>query len=383
MGLRISQRAKRVPRSGIREMFDMAPKYKNVISLGIGEPGFPTPKHIVEAGANALYEGHTKYTPNAGISDLRKAIAERASLDGLSVDQQNVIITAGAGEAVLLALLATVDPGDEALLPDPCWPNYFGQVALSGARMNFVRTYERDHFHLKAEAIEKTISDRTRVVIINSPSNPTGAVLNKQELEDIAKVILDRDLVVISDETYSNILFDGRRHTCIASLPDMADHTIVINSFSKTYAMTGWRVGYAIGPSDAISQMAKLQESVSSCVNAAAQQACLAALKGPQDCVKEMVEGYRERRDLLLSGLAELPGIECLMPEGSFYAFPNITKFGLSSKDFALMLLEKTQVVVVPGSAFGEGGEGYLRVSFCGSIESIKEVLSRLQNLLR
>jgi len=383
MDLRISQRAKGVPRSGIREMFDMAPKYKNMISLGIGEPGFQTPKHIVEAGAKALYEGHTKYTPNAGISDLRKAIAERASLDGLRVDQQNVIVTAGAGEAVLLALMATVDPGDEVLLPDPCWPNYFGQVALSGARMNFVRTYERDHFHLKAEAIEKTISDHTRVVIIDSPSNPTGAVLNKQELEDIAKVILDRDLVVISDETYSNILFDGRKHTSIASLPDMADHTIVINSFSKTYAMTGWRVGYAIGPSDVISQMAKLQESVSSCVNAAAQQACLAALKGPQDCVEEMVEGYRERRDLLLSGLAELPGIECLMPEGSFYAFPNITKFGLSSKDFALMLLEKAQVVVVPGSAFGEGGEGYLRVSFCGSIEGIKEALSRLRNLLR
>jgi aminotransferase len=163
----------------------------------------------------------------------------------------------------------------------------------------------------------------------------------------------------------------------------MTDHTIVVNSFSKTYAMTGWRVGYAIGPSDVISQMAKLQESVSSCVNAAAQQACLAALKGPQDCVKEMVKGYRERRDLLLSGLAELSGIDCLMPEGSFYAFPNITKFGLSSKEFALMLLEKAQVVVVPGTAFGEGGEGYLRVSFCGSIESIKEALSRLQNLLR
>ncbi len=381
--MRISQRAKGVPRSGIREMFDMAPKYKNVISLGIGEPGFPTPEHIVEAGAKALYEGHTKYTPNAGISDLRKAIAERASLDGLSVDQQNVIVTTGAGEAILLALLSTVDPGDEVLLPGPAWPNYFGQVALSGAQLKFVKTYDHDHFHLKAEAIEKAVGERTRAIIINSPSNPTGAVLSEEELEDISRIVLSHNLVVISDETYSNILFDGRKHTSIASLPDMADHTIVTNSFSKTYAMTGWRVGYAIGPSDVISQMAKLQESVSSCVNAAAQQACLVALRGPQDCVKEMVEGYRERRDLLLSGLAELPGIDCLMPEGSFYAFPNITKFGLSSKEFALMLLEKAQVVVVPGTAFGEGGEGYLRVSFCGSIESIKEALSRLQNLLR
>lgn len=380
--MKISHRAKTIPRSGIREMFDLATKYKDVISLGIGEPGFLTPLHIVEAGAKALREGHTKYTPNAGIPKLREAIAHKMSDYDLKVKGENVIVTTGAGEAVLLALLSITDPDDEVILPDPCWPNYFGHAAIAGVNVKLAKTYEQDSFHLRAENIESVITPRTRALIINTPSNPTGAVLSKQELEEISRVVLKHDLKVISDETYSNIIYDGRKHVSIASLPDMASRTIVVNSFSKTYAMTGWRVGFAVGDSNVIEQMAKLQESVSSCVNASAQWACLSALNGPQDCVKEMAEGYRERRDLLFSGLQKMPGITCLEPEGSFYAFPSIKQLGISSKEAAMMFLDKAHVVVVPGTTFGESGEGYIRVSFCGSKEDIKEGLSRLRQVI-
>ncbi len=380
--MKISPRAEMTPRSGIREMFDLAARYEDVISLGIGEPGFQTPPHIVEAGVKALREGHTKYTPNAGILKLREAIAYKMSDYGLNVKGENVMVTTGAGEAVLLALLVITDPGDEVVIPDPCWPNYFGHAAIAGINVKPAKTYEQDHFHLRAENIESVVSHRTRVLIVNSPSNPTGAVLSRQELEEISKVALKHDLKVISDETYSEIIYDGRKHVSIASLPDMAGRTIVVNSFSKTYAMTGWRVGFAVGDSSVVEQMAKLQESVSSCVNASAQQACLAALNGPQDCVKEMLEGYEERRELFLSELQEMTDISCLVPEGSFYAFPNIKKLGISSKEAAMMFLEKAHVVVVPGPAFGESGEGYIRISFCGSKESIKEGLGRLHNIL-
>lgn len=380
--MKISRRAETTPRSGIREMFDLAARYDDVVSLGIGEPGFQTPPHIVEAGIKALLEGHTKYTPNAGISQLREAIAAKMSDYGLHVNGENVIVTTGAGEAVLLALLVTTDPGDEVIIPDPCWPNYFGHAAIAGVNLKLAKAYEKDHFHLNAASIESVLTPRTRALIINTPSNPTGAVLSKQELEEISEIVLKYGLKVISDETYSEIIYDGRKHVSIASLPDMADRTIVVNSFSKTYAMTGWRVGFAAGDSNSIAQMAKLQESVSSCVNASAQQACLAALNGPQDCVREMVEGYRERRDLLLRGLREIKGVSCIVPEGSFYAFPNIKKLSTSSKEAAMTFLDKAHVVVVPGTAFGESGEGYIRISFCGSRESINKGLDRLCSAL-
>ncbi|KRT34491.1 putative aspartate transaminase [Acetomicrobium hydrogeniformans ATCC BAA-1850] len=363
-------------------MFDLAASYEDVISLGIGEPGFQTPPHIVEAGVKALREGHTKYTPNAGIPNLREAIAHKMSDYGLNVNGENVMVTTGADEAILLSLLAITDPGDEVIIPDPCWPNYFGHAAIAGVYVKLAKAYEEDHFHLRAESIESLLTPRTKALIINTPSNPTGAALSRQELEEISEIALKHDLKVISDETYSEIIYDGRKHVSIASLPDMAGRTIVVNSFSKTYAMTGWRVGFAVGDSNAITQMAKLQESVSSCVNASAQQACLTALSGPQDCVREMVEGYKERRDFLLSGLQDIEGISCIVPEGSFYAFPNIKKLGISSKEAAMMFLKKARVVVVPGSAFGESGEGYIRISFCGSREDIEEGLNRLRQAM-
>jgi aspartate/methionine/tyrosine aminotransferase len=364
-------------------MFDLAVNYQNVISLGIGEPGFNTPENIVEAGIHALYQGYTKYTPNAGLLELREAVAEKLTADGLPADpRKNIIITTGAGEAIMLALLAVVNPGEEVLVPDPCWPNYYGQIHLAGATVKPVRTWESDGFHLKAEAVEEAISERTKALIINTPSNPTGAVLSKEELEEIAEVALKHDLVIISDEPYASIVYDGRKHFSIGALPGMADHVITVNSFSKTYAMTGWRVGYAHGPADVIAQMVKLQESVSSCVNSAAQRACIEALRGPQDSVKKMVEEYEKRRKRLVAGLNELPGIKCTLPEGAFYAFPNITGLNRSSREVAMMFLEKAQVVVVPGTAFGEGGEGYLRVSFGGSMESIETALERLRAIL-
>lgn len=382
--VRISTRAQENPLSGVREMFDLAANYQNVISLGIGEPGFPTPPNIVAAGAKALYDGYTKYTPNAGLPELREAIADNLVAQGFTADpRKNIIVTVGAGEALILSLFCVVDPGDEVLVPQPCWPAYFGMVQLAGAVMKPVRLLERDRFHLKAAAIEEAIGERTKAILMNNPSNPTGAVLSQKELEEIAEVALKHDLTIISDEPYSSLVYDGRKHISIGTLPGMADRVITINSFSKTYAMTGWRLGYAHGPADVIAQMVKMHESISSCVNAAAQRAGVEALRGPQDSIKSMVQEFERRRDKLVAGLNALPGITCTMPEGAFYAFPNITGLNRSSREVAMLFLEKAQVVVVPGTAFGEGGEGYLRVSFGASMEDIETALERLDAVLR
>lgn len=381
--MKISLKAKKVSRSGIREMFDLATRYKNVVSLGIGEPSFPTPEHIVESGINALRNGYTKYTPNAGEEDLRRAIANEYSNDKSDVSSENVIVANGATEALLLALLATINVGDEILVPDPSWPNYRGQIAITGALVKNVPTYEKDKFHLDFEVLKSSLSCKSRGLIINSPSNPTGAVLNKSELERIGELAIERNLIIYSDETYSKILFDGREHNSLVSFPALRDRVIVVNSFSKTYSMTGWRVGYAVGPKKIIQQMAKLQEGVASCVNSIAQQACIAALTGPQDCVIKMAQKYSERRDLLVNGLNALPGIDCPFPEGGFYAFPNISKTGLSSREMSQSLLKDAEVVVVPGTAFGVSGQGYLRVSLCGREDDLAEGLSRLKKFLK
>ena len=379
--MKISNRALNTPPSGIREMFEIANNYSNVINLCIGEPGFITPKNIIEAGKRALDEGHTKYTSNAGVIELREVLAKKLEKEnGIKADAENeIIVTTGAGEAIILTLMVLVNEGDEVILPNPSWPNYLGQIINVGGKPVPVLTKEEEGFVLKADAIKKVISEKTKVIIINSPSNPTGSVIPKEELIAIGKLAKENDIVVLSDEPYEKLIYDEMTHFSIGSVDEFRDNIVTVNSFSKSYAMTGWRVGYAHGPKSIIEAMVKLKESLTSCVNAAAQQACIEAIMGPQDTVFKMVKEYNKRRDLLVNGLNELKGVFCTVPKGAFYAFPNVKELGMTSKDVAKTIIEEVQVVTTPGSAFGSAGEGYLRLSFASSEEDIIEALNRLK----
>lgn len=382
--MRLSKRASVNPESGIREMFSRQETYSDVINLGIGEPDYPTPKIIIEAAILALQKGMTKYTPNAGIPELREALMKKLEKEnGLKgKGPENVIITTGACEAIILSLFAVTDPGDEVLIPDPSWPNYKGQIMLAGLKPVPVPSFEHDRFHINHELVEKNISNRTKVLIINSPSNPTGAVLSHDELEKIGSVARERGIVIISDEPYEKFVYDGGNHVSIGSLKDMEDHVLTINSFSKTYSMTGWRVGYVHGPEEIISKMSKLQENFSSCVNTPAQYACLKALTIQEEEFHKMRETYVHRRKIIVEGLNSLPNVSCNWPEGSFYVFPNVSLLGKPSKEVAIEWLEKCQVTTVPGTAFGDAGEGFLRLSFAVDENVLSNAVERLRAFL-
>jgi aspartate/methionine/tyrosine aminotransferase len=379
--MKLSTRSLNSPPSGIREMFELAKDYDNVVNLCIGEPGFTTPGNIINAAKKALDDGYTKYTSNAGVIELRRALARKFKIDnGIDADPDNsLIVTTGAGEAIILTLLALINDGDEIIIPDPSWPNYLGHIATAGGKVVPVTTYEEDGFILKADAVKKAVTDKTKVIIVNSPSNPTGAVMTKEELIEIGKIAKENDIIVISDEPYEKIIYDGLTHFSLASLEEFKDNVVTINSFSKTYAMTGWRVGYANGPQHIIKAMVKLQENLSSCVNSVAQQACIEAISGKQDAVHKMVEEYKSRRNILIKGLNELEGVSCIVPKGAFYAFANIKALDMSSEDAAKAIIKEVQVVTTPGSAFGSAGEGYLRLSFASNTEDIIEALSRFK----
>ncbi|MCI8513154.1 MAG: pyridoxal phosphate-dependent aminotransferase [Lachnospiraceae bacterium] len=383
--MRISEKAAQIPASGIRKMFQIAAHYPDVVNLCIGEPGFPTPSHIVEAGCRALRDGFTKYTPNAGLLPLREAIAEKLERDNhIRTDPETeLIVTTGSGEAILLALLAAVNPGEEVILIEPCWPNYYGHITLAGARTVTVPARGENGFIPETEQIEQALSSKTRAILINSPSNPTGAVIPGKLLRQICDLVRKHDLVLISDEPYEKFYYGQTAPESPASFEGMKDFCITINSLSKTYAMTGWRVGYAAGPAHMISSMVKLQESVSSCVNAAAQTASAEALKGPQDSVLFMRKEYQKRGELMVDGLNRCHGIQCRMPDGAFYAFADIRGLGLSSQEAAELLIRKTRVIATPGSAFGPAGEGYLRFSFASPEEEIREALRRMHDFFR
>ncbi len=380
----LSERAKNNPASGIRLMFELAKKYDDVINLCIGEPDFPTPTHLVEAGIKALKEGHTKYTSNAGVLELRKAIAQKLEKENgfISDPEKNIVVTAGATEAIGMAILALVNPGDEVILPTPCWPNYNGQILMAGGVIVPVSTYEEDKFHIKAQAIEEAITPKTKLVIINSPSNPTGAVLSRNELVEIGEVIKKHNLTVLSDEPYEKLIYDGIEHVSMASLPGMRDHVITINSFSKTFAMTGWRVGYMEAPEEIIKYITTYHENFSSCANAPAQQVCIQALISSQNEINKMVNEYKKRRDMLVEGLNNIEGISCIVPDGAFYAFVNVKDLGGTSEEVAIDILENAQVVTTPGSAFGEAGEGYIRISYASSYEVLKEAIERMKKYI-
>ena len=376
-----SRRVSDFPRSGIRKMSALALSMEDVISLCIGEPDLDTPEHIIEAGVDALRGGYTHYAPSGGLLELKEEVARKyRDTMGLEYGPENVIITAGSTQGLLHSFLGSLNPGDSILLPDPYYPNYLGQFHLAGIDPVTVPVREDKGFRLQAEDIEKALTPSTRALLLNSPNNPTGAVLNRKDLAEIAEVVKKHDLTVISDEVYDSILYENSGYCSIAQLPGMQDRVIIHNGFSKTYAMTGWRLGYLVAPEKYVQQSVYLQEALISCAPTFTQVAATAALKESQDCVREMNLVYARRRDIVLEGLNAISGVSCYPTGGAFYAFPNISSFGRSSEDFAIDLLKKGKVATVPGSYFGKGGEGFLRLSFAASDEDLREAMLRFSS---
>ncbi|MCS7124183.1 MAG: pyridoxal phosphate-dependent aminotransferase [Candidatus Bathyarchaeota archaeon] len=380
-----AERLKNLKVSGIRRFFAAADEIPNVINLSVGEPDFVPPKHILEGGWQAIAKGKTHYTSTNGILELREALAQKAYKDyGLEYDPDSeVLITVGGTEAIALALLALVNPGDEVLIPNPGFVCYSPSALIAGGVPISVPLLEENGFKPSMDTVTSLITEKSRVMILNSPNNPTGAVFSRDELAAFAKIAVEHDLIVISDEVYEKILYDGVKHYCVASFPGMRDRTLVVNSFSKTYAMTGLRVGYVYGPRELLSPIWLVHQYLVACVDTFAQYAALAALKGPQDFVKDMVKEFDRRRCFVFRRLNEIEGFTCTLPKGAFYIFPNIKSFKMSSEDFAQLLLKEARVATVPGSTFGSYGEGYIRISYAASYEQLEEALNRIERAVR
>lgn len=377
----VSKKAQQIERSLFYEIRDMVSKYEDAVSLSVGEPDFPTPTHILEAGKRALDQGFTHYAGDEGMLPLREAVAKRVKADkGLDIDPvKGVAITIGAAAANISALLSLVDPGDEVILPNIHYPPYLTDVRLAGGVPRFMRLREERGFNPDPEDVERLINSRTKLIVLNSPSNPTGGVLDRNCLETLADIARRHDLFVLSDEVYEKFVYDGAEAKSIATFPGMFERTIITDSVSKTYAMTGWRVGYAVGETHLISQLVKIHYAMNVSVPSMAQRAAIAALTGPQDCVGEMVKEYDRRRRSIIKGLNEIKGMRCSLPKGAFYAFPNISALRVPSLEFAKRLAVEARVATVPGTAFGPEGEGYLRLSYASSAESIVEALRRIR----
>lgn len=376
----ISDIAKKWPASGIRAMFDIAVDYPDAINLCNGEPNFDTPEHIKRSAIRAIEDGFTKYGVEAGLYELREAVANKYTKQfNIKHSPENVMVTAGGVEALLLSLMTIINPGDEVIIPDPAYTSYFGQVELLKGKVVRVPLYEKYNFKLQPEDLEKAITAKTKAIIITYPSNPLGAVLEKEDAEKLAEVIERHNIIVISDEVYEKIVFDGREHFSLAQIPSIKDKVLITNSLSKTYAMTGWRVGYVVGNEKIMSQMFKLQQSAVSCLPIFIQKAAVEAINGPQDAVYDMVAQYEKRRNILVDGLSAIDGIQCFVTQGSFCVFTNIKAFDRTSNEFAVELLKEAGVLSVPGTAFGEMGEGYVRFCFANSDDVIKEGVKRLQ----
>ncbi|MDF2958027.1 MAG: Aspartate/methionine/tyrosine aminotransferase [Candidatus Alkanophagales archaeon MCA70_species_1] len=379
----VAQRVRSVRSSGIRRFFDLAQSIEGIISLGVGEPDFVTPWNIREACIFALEKGVTSYTSNWGLLELRDAISWHLEENyGVSYDPESeILVTTGVSEGLDLAVRAVVDPGDEVLIHEPSYVSYVPCVVFAGGVPVTVETSEDDEFKLTAESLEAKITERTKALILNYPNNPTGAIMRKKDLEEIADVVNEHDLLVISDEIYALLTYEGK-HTCFSSLDGMKERTILLNGFSKAYAMTGWRLGFAAGNAEIIEAMMKIHQYTMLCAPVTAQVAALEALNAGEKYVREMVEEYDRRRRLILRGLREL-GLECFEPKGAFYIFPSIKNTGLPSEEFTERLLLEEGVVVVPGNVFGECGEGYIRCSYATSQQNIKEALARIEKFLK
>ena len=374
----VSEKSKKTPRSVIREMFAMQTGLEDVVSFALGEPDFTSPKHIIDATVASFQRGETHYTPNAGIPALREAVARSYQERGLDYKPDEILIGSGAISVLCLACTAILDIGDEVLLPDPGWANYSGLITQVGAVPVPVRVKEENGFMYDVEDLRAAITPKTKMILINSPSNPTGGVASAENLRQIADLVKEKDLYVLTDEIYHELLWSDEPYTSIASFPGMKERTLVVDGFSKKYAMTGFRLGYGAGPEEVIATMTKLLENVLSSVNEGIQWGGVAALTGDQSPVEEMKEQYRRRRQIIVEGLNAIDRISCLAPMGAFYAFPNISQTGLSSRDFSIRLLKEKHTVVVPGTGFGEGGEGFVRISYATSEENIREGLKRI-----
>lgn len=367
--------------SGVRRMFELASKYDDAINLTLGEPGFTTPDHIIEAGIKGLKERKTKYTPNAGIMELREAIAYKLLKEnGIKCDpEKNLIVTAGATQALMLAMVTLVNPGDEVIIQGPNWPDYRGQIDMVNAKTVYAKVDEKNDFKMTADVIEPLITDKTKLIIINSPSNPTGGVLDYDDLKEIAELVKKYKIFIISDEPYEKLVYDGFEQKSLAAFDGLEDYVLTINSFSKTFAMTGFRVGYICANEKIVSNLVKLHENMIASVPEPMQMAAIEAVYHGDEDVAEMVKYYDRNRHLIVDGLNEIKGFSCLCPKGAFYVFPNITGFGMSSRETAEYILEKTHVVTSPGDAFGPDGEGYIRICYASKYEDIKEALDRMK----
>ena len=357
---------------------------KRVVHLEIGEPDFDTPANVREAAKRALDQGWTHYGPAPGLPEARAAVAEHVSRTrGVAYEPEEVIITPGGKPIIFFTVLALVNPGDEVVFPDPGFPIYESMIRFVGGKPVPLPIREENDFRFDPAELERLLSPRTKLLILNSPANPTGGFLERADLERVAKLLKARpDVAVLSDEIYSRILYAGKHHS-IAEFPDMKERTIILDGFSKTFAMTGWRMGYAAAPKPLIAAMSRLATNCHSCTASFAQVAGIEALRGPQAEVERMVTEFRKRRDVIVAGLNKLPGVSCRTPKAAFYVFPNVTRTGRSSKDLADMLLQQAGVACLPGTSFGAGGEGYLRFSYANSVANIEEALGKMAAVLK
>ena len=378
----ISKKIEGIQPSGIRKFFDVVREMPDAISLGVGEPDFDTPYSVREEGIYALEKGRTFYTSNAGLKELREEISRylmrKYSLD---YDADNeIMVTVGGSEAIDVALRCMVDPGDEVLIPTPCYVSYLPCAIMADAVPKVIELKAENQFKLTRQELIDSITDKTKILILAFPNNPTGAIMTKEELEELVPVIIEHDLFVISDEIYSELTYDNK-HCSIASLPGMKERTVTINGFSKAFAMTGWRLGYACAPKEIMKQMIKLHQFAIMCAPTNSQFAAVEALRNCDDDVDRMVEAYNQRRRFLLNSFKEM-GIDCFEPFGAFYVFPSIAKFGMTSEEFANRLLREQKLAVVPGTAFGECGEGFVRISYAYSIENLKQGMDRIRKFI-
>ncbi len=378
----LADKAVELKPSGIRKFFDIVSEMKDAISLGVGEPDFDTPWHIRDEGIYSLEKGRTFYTSNAGLKELKVEICNylkrrfQLSYDYVS----EVLVTVGGSEAIDIALRAMINPGDEVLIPQPCYVSYEPCAILADAVPVIINLKAENEFRLTAAELRETITDKTKILILPFPNNPTGAIMERKNLEEIAEVILEKDIFVISDEIYGELTYK-EAHVSIAAIPGMQERTILINGLSKSHAMTGWRLGYACGPKEIIAQMLKIHQYAIMCAPTTSQYAAVEALKNGDEDVKQMREAYNQRRRYLLYAFRQI-GLECFEPYGAFYVFPCIKEFGMTSEEFAERFLKEEKVAVVPGTAFGDSGEGFLRISYAYSLENLKVAIGRLEKFI-
>ncbi|MCR4903637.1 MAG: aminotransferase class I/II-fold pyridoxal phosphate-dependent enzyme [Butyrivibrio sp.] len=368
--------------SGIRKFFDIVQETEGAISLGVGEPDFDTPWHIRDEGIYSLEKGRTFYTSNAGLKELKEEVSNylKRTQDITYDPAGQVFITVGGSEAIDLAMRAMVNPGDEVLIPQPSYVSYEPCAILADAKPVIIELKAENEFRLTPEEVLEKVTDKTKILVLPFPNNPTGSIMTREDLEKIAKVVIERDLYIISDEIYGELTYNGK-HVSIASLPGMQERTILINGFSKAYAMTGWRLGYACGPREIISQMVKIHQFAIMCAPTTSQYAGVEALRNGDDDVAMMREQYNQRRRYLLNEFKEM-GLECFEPFGAFYVFPSIKKFGMTSDEFATRLLKEEKLAVVPGTAFGDCGEGFIRISYAYSLDDLKKAMERMKRFI-